>query len=58
MSDEKFRYYADLRHGTFVFVTRDRDWPPEGYPVIELTLDEVQSMMEEDDFLLEGGVLE
>ena len=45
-----YRYYADLRHGSFIFVTKDGvDWPPEGYPVVELPEDEVKQLILGDD---------
>ena len=52
MKTEKklYRYYADLRHGAFIFVTKDGvGWPPEGYPVVELPEDEVKQLILGDD---------
>ena len=52
MKTEKklYRYYADLRHGAFIFVTKDGvGWPPEGYPVVELPEDEVKQLIFGDD---------
>lgn len=52
MKTEKklYRYYADLRHGAFIFVTVDGvGWPPEGYPVVELPEDEVKQLILGDD---------
>ena len=52
MKTEKklYRYYADLRHGSFIFVTKDGvDWPPEGYPVVELSEEEVKTFILGDD---------
>ena len=48
MKTEKklYRYYADLRHGSFIFVTKDGvGWPPEGYPVVELSEEEVKTFI-------------
>ena len=42
----RFRYYADLRHGAFIFVTIDGiGWPPHGYPVVEMSADEVKAYL-------------
>lgn len=45
-----YRYYADLRHGAFIFVTKAGvDWPPEGYPVVELSEDDVRQLLDSED---------
>lgn len=48
MSDDKkmYRYFADLRHGSFIYVTKNDDvWPPPGYPVVELSEDDVKKFL-------------
>lgn len=50
MSDNKkteiYRYYADLRHGSFIYVTKDDDnWPPSGYPVVRIMEEEVEKFL-------------
>ena len=45
-----YRYYGDLRHGAFIFVTKAGiDWPPEGYPVVELSEDDVQQLLDPEN---------
>ena len=45
-----YRYYGDLRHGAFIFVTKAGvDWPPEGYPVVELSEDDVRQLLDPED---------
>lgn len=45
-----YRYYGDLRHGAFIFVTKAGvDWPPEGYPVVELSEDDVRQLLDSED---------
>lgn len=45
-----YRYYADLRHGAFIFVTKAGvDWPPEGYPVVELSEDDVRQLLDPEN---------
>lgn len=53
MSDNKktekieiYRYYVDLRRGSFIFVTKNDDtWPPPGYPVIRLMEEAVEKYL-------------
>lgn len=45
-----YRYYGDLRHGAFIFVTKAGvDWPPEGYPVVELSEDDVRQLLDPEN---------
>lgn len=45
-----YRYYGDLRHGSFIFVTKAGvDWPPEGYPVVELSEDDVKKFLDPEE---------
>lgn len=48
--DKKYRYFADVRHGMFIFITKgDTDWPPEGYPVVELSEFDVKQFINGGD---------
>lgn len=51
MSEKRmYRYFADLRHGSFIYVTKNDDsWPPVGYPVVELSEDDVKKFLEGGD---------
>lgn len=46
----KYRYFADLRTGAWIYVTVDGiGWPPEGYPLVELSEDDVKILMHGDE---------
>lgn len=45
-----FRYFVDMRTGAFIFVTIDGiGWPPDGYPVLELSADDVKTFFNSED---------
>lgn len=47
LSPGKLRFFIDLRQGQLVFVTcgQCKNWPPEGYPLLELEEDVVKEML-------------
>lgn len=51
MEKPLYRYFADLKTGQFIFVVRAcdaRDWPPPGYPVIELSQEAVRELFDKE----------